>query len=543
MPDFKSSFHRGEKEIQSKLGIEEKMEQAGERMIRDYMTAEHQAFFSALPLLIVGTTDAVGRPWASALAGAPGFARAAGSRALEVTARPIYGDPLGEALIDGADIAALGLEFHSRRRNRLNGKVSNRSDQGFQIQVTQSFGNCPKYIQAREPIPAGEIKTIGAKRPVHRSEALNKDQAAMVASADTLFIASQFSEDAADPSHGADVSHRGGMPGFVLVAHETQLLIPDYSGNGMFNTLGNIAVNAKCGLLFIDFDSGDTLQLTGEAKIISGPAHTRRFPGAERVLAFAVEEVLGIEQALPFSWSFQDYSPVFDTFEPADDIAEAAAGLPAMTLKSVNVSMPKDVVHNAKTTTTGIFKEPVAGRVKLHRLNLEGDGQADLWGHGGAFRAVYVYSYENYRYWARELARDDFTLGQFGENFTVEGMLEDQIHVGDTFRVGSALVEVSQPRVPCYKLAIKMGIEGFQNQFLASGRMGFYFRVLEEGEVGAGDAIQLVRRDPQAMTVRQVNELLYFDKENLKGTAQALEIPALSHGWKGSFEERLAKAA
>jgi MOSC domain-containing protein YiiM len=311
----------------------------------------------------------------------------------------------------------------------------------------------------------------------------------------------------------------------------------------MFSTLGNIAVNPKCGLLFIDFDTGDTLQLTGAAESLGEPAHTRRFPGAKRVLAFSVEEALQIERALPLTWDFQSYSPVFDTFEAAETGGEAAADRPPMTLKSVNVSMPKDVVHNGKSVTTGIFKEPVEGRVMLHRLNLDGDGQADLWGHGGAFRAVYVYSFENYAYWARELGRDDFAIAQFGENFTVEGMLEDHIHVGDVFRVGSALVEVSQPRVPCYKLAIKMGIEGFQNQFLASGRMGFYVRVLEEGEVGAGDTIELVKRDPRAMTVRQVNELLYFDKANLKGTAEALDIPALSHGWKGSFEERLAKAA
>ncbi len=440
-------------------------------------------------------------------------------------------------------MGALGLEFQSRRRNRVNGKVSGRSPDGFRIQVAQSFGNCPKYIQARQPAPGGGIETIGEKRPVHRAEALTKDQAAVVARADTLFIASQFSEDAADWSHGVDVSHRGGRPGFVLVAHETLLLLPDYSGNCMFNTLGNIAVNPKCGLLFIDFDSGETLQLTGEAEILWEPAHTRRFPGAKRVLAFSVEEALHIERALPFTWAFQGYSPVFDEFEAVDAGGAVAAQLQPMTLKSVNVSMPKDVVHNGKAVTTGIFKEPVEGRVRLRRLNLEGDGQADLWGHGGAFRAVYVYSFENYAYWARELGRDDFTIGQFGENFTVEGMLEDDIHVGDVFRVGSALVEVSQPRVPCYKLAMKMGIEGFQNQFLASGRMGFYFRVLEEGEVGAGDAIELVTRDPQAMTVHAVNDLLYFDKQNLDATSKALEIPALSHGWKGSFEERLAKAA
>ena len=347
----------------------------------------------------------------------------------------------------------------------------------------------------------------------------------------------------ADWTHGIDVSHRGGKPGFAMVAHETLLLLPDYAGNCMFNTLGNIAISPKCGLLFIDFDTGDSLQLTGEAEILWEPAHTRRFPGAQRVLAFSVEETLHIERALPLAWTFEGYSPVLDTLEVMDTAAEAAEQQAPMTLKSVNVSMPKDIVHEGKVVTTGIFKEPVTGRVKLHRLNLDGDGQADLWGHGGAFRAVYAYSFENYAYWADELGRDDFTIGQFGENFTVEGMLEDDIRVGDVFRVGSALVEVSQPRVPCYKLAMKMGIEGFQNRFMASGRMGFYFRVIEEGDVGAGDGIRLVTREPDAMTVREVNNLLYFDKTNLKASAQALDIPALAHGWKGSFEGRLAKAA
>ena len=166
-----------------------------------------------------------------------------------------------------------------------------------------------------------------------------------------------------------------------------------------------------------------------------------------------------------------------------------------MTLKSVNVSMPTEVRHDGKTVTTGSFKERVEGRVMVRRLNLDGDGQADLWGHGGAFRAVYAYSHENYDYWARELGRDDFAIGQFGENFTVEGMGDDEVCVGDVFRIGGALVEVSQPRIPCYKLALKMGIGGFQNRFLESGRVGFYLRVIEEGEVGAGDEVVLVKRD------------------------------------------------
>ncbi len=318
MSEAKSPFHRGEKEIQSRLGIEGTMEELGRRMIRDFMPEQHQEFFSRLPLLIVGTIDSVGRPWASALAGEPGFVRADGSRALNVTARPIYGDPLGEALVEGTDIGALGLEFQSRRRNRVNGKVGRSSPDDFQIQVVQSFGNCPKYIQARQPAPGGEIESMGEKRPVHRGGALTKGQAAIVARADTLFIASQFSEDAADWSHGVDVSHRGGKPGFVLVAHETLMLLPDYAGNCMFNTLGNIGVNPKCGLLFIDFDTGDTLQLTGEAEVLWEPAHTRRFPGAKRVLAFSVEEALQIERALPFTWEFQGYSPVFDKFEAVD---------------------------------------------------------------------------------------------------------------------------------------------------------------------------------------------------------------------------------
>ncbi len=213
-----------------------------------------------------------------------------------------------------------------------------------------------------------------------------------------------------------------------------------------------------------------------------------------------------------------------------------------MKLLSVNVSLPKEITHDGKTVTTGIFKEPVDGRVMLRALNLDGDGQADLVGHGGKYKAAYVYTFENYGYWESELGRTDFTYGQFGENLTVEGMLDDTVHVGDVFRVGGALVEVSQPRVPCFKLGIKMGIAGFEHVLLSSNRIGFYFRVLEEGEVGAGDHIERVKIDDQRMTVAEVNNLLYFDLGNLKGARKALRVKALSPGWRGSFEERLAKA-
>lgn len=213
-----------------------------------------------------------------------------------------------------------------------------------------------------------------------------------------------------------------------------------------------------------------------------------------------------------------------------------------MKLLSVNVSLPKEIQYKGKIVKTGIFKEPVEGRVKVNKLNLAGDGQADLIGHGGVYRAVYVYSYDNYAFWEKELNRKDFTIGQFGENFTVDGMLDDEIHVGDRFRIGSALFEVPQPRVPCYKLAIKMEVEGFYNQILSSGRLGFYFRVLEEGEVGAGDVIEKVSEDPVCLTITEVNNLMYFDKDNFDGIRKALRVKALSPGWRTSFEDRLAKA-
>jgi len=212
-----------------------------------------------------------------------------------------------------------------------------------------------------------------------------------------------------------------------------------------------------------------------------------------------------------------------------------------MKLLSVNVSLPTEVLYKGKTVTTGIFKTPVNRRVMLRTLNLDGDGQADLIGHGGIYKAAYVYSIENYDYSKCELGRTDFTFGQFGENFTVEGMLEDEIHVGDVFRVGGALVEVTQPRVPCYKLGIKMGLPQFVKMFLSSCQVGFYLRVLQEGEVGAGDVFDRVRTDPERMTVREIWHLLYFDPENLGGARQALRIRALSPGWRQSFEERLDK--
>lgn len=212
-----------------------------------------------------------------------------------------------------------------------------------------------------------------------------------------------------------------------------------------------------------------------------------------------------------------------------------------MKLLSVNVSLPKTVDYDGTPVNTGIFKEPVLRRVTVRRLNLDGDGQADLTVHGGPDKAVYVYDIASYRYWQRELGLDNLAYAHFGENLTVEGMPDDRVYIGDVFRVGAALLEVTQPRVPCFKLELKMGMPGFSRQFLASGRSGFYFRVLEEGEVGAGDLIERIKTGPEQVSVRQIARLLYFDYDNLDKIRRVLHIPALASGWRDAFEELLAE--
>ena len=211
-------------------------------------------------------------------------------------------------------------------------------------------------------------------------------------------------------------------------------------------------------------------------------------------------------------------------------------------LLSVNVGVPRDVVWKGRTVHTGIWKAPVGGRRMVRRLNVDGDGQGDREGHGGVNRAVFVYQIESYRYWQQFLGRDDFTYGQFGENFTVEGLADDEVCIGDRYQIGSALFEVSQPRVTCYRLGIRMNEPSMPSLLVAHRRPGFYLRVLQEGEVGAGDAIERLERGPEAMTVAEVDGLLYLPGHARRDLIRALRIPALSKGWQGSFRELLEQA-
>lgn len=201
-------------------------------------------------------------------------------------------------------------------------------------------------------------------------------------------------------------------------------------------------------------------------------------------------------------------------------------------LLSLNVGTLTQVQHGGQTVGTGIFKEPIDGRVVAGRRGLAGDRVVDQRVHGGEHKAIYAYPSEHYPVWAEELGRDDLAYGQFGENFTTEGLTEETAHIGDRFRVGGALVEVTQPRVPCFKLGIKMGDPMFPQRFLESMRCGFYFRVLEEGEVGVGDALELVEPGPEQISIRQIYTLRFVDHEKKDEIKRALSIPALSGEWR-----------
>lgn len=210
-----------------------------------------------------------------------------------------------------------------------------------------------------------------------------------------------------------------------------------------------------------------------------------------------------------------------------------------MKLLAVNVGRPRPVPYRGGVVSTGIYKEPVAGPVWVRWLNLDGDGQADLKVHGGEHKAVYAYPFEHYAFWSRELRRNDLGYGQFGENLTVEGLLEEQVHIGDVYRIGAALLQVSQPRSPCFKLGVRMGDAAFVARFAAAIYTGFYLRVLEEGRVQAGDAIARVEQAKDSISVRDAFRLRHGSGGTRAEYEHAAQIGALTPSWRAAFEKRL----
>ena len=306
-----AAWHEGERLLQARAGIAERMAEIGPRVLRDYMPDQHRSFFAQLPFLVAGGLDAEGQPWASILAAPPGFAHSPDPRHLRIDALPMASDPLAAALAPGAPIALLGIEPHTRRRNRMNGTVEALDGRGFSVEVGQSFGNCPKYIQAREPVFTG-----GAKNAQFgpRTERLDARAQRMIRAADTFFIATAHPSagEAGAPAHGVDVSHRGGRPGFVRLDGEGTLTVPDFIGNSFFNTLGNIALNPSAGLLFVDFDNGDLLQVAVKAEVVWDGAEVAAFEGAERLLRMQVVAARHAAAALPLRFGPAGLSPFLE---------------------------------------------------------------------------------------------------------------------------------------------------------------------------------------------------------------------------------------
>ncbi|PWC44342.1 pyridoxamine 5'-phosphate oxidase family protein [Azospirillum sp. TSO22-1] len=291
-----SPFHPGERMLQERAGVRDRVEQAGRRGIRDHMPDQHRELFGKLPFIIVGALDGQGWPRATLLAGAPGFVETPDARTLVLGAQPATGDPLHGRLVTGAEVGLLGIQLETRRRNRMNGRIERADAAGFAVRVGQSFGNCPQYIQARAPVPTGR-----PPRPVARVEGalLSAAARALVAQADTFFLAT------AAPA-GVDVSHRGGAPGFVRVDEgdgRTVLTAPDFRGNFFFNSFGNLVLNPRAGLLFVDFATGGLLSLAGEAEVVWSGPELETLAGAERLLRVRVTGGVFVEDAVPLRWS------------------------------------------------------------------------------------------------------------------------------------------------------------------------------------------------------------------------------------------------
>jgi len=284
------------------MGVADRLARVGAVAIRDHLPQQHRDFFALLPFLIVGSVDPDGQPTASILSGSPGFAHSPDERQLRVSALPSVNDPLKKNLLRGAPLGILGIEPHTRRRNRVNGRVAEMGHDGFTLSVEQSFGNCPKYIHARE---ARYEPRLSAEH-VACQEGLTDSARAAIESADTCFIASAHPDamEKGARAHGVDVSHRAGPAGFIAVLADGTLVLPDYAGNRFFNTFGNLLLNPKAGILILDYSSGDTWQLEVLCKIVSKSDQLlpTSVPAAERLLRCEVTRTCRQISATSLRW-------------------------------------------------------------------------------------------------------------------------------------------------------------------------------------------------------------------------------------------------
>ncbi|CCM75469.1 pyridoxamine 5'-phosphate oxidase family protein [Rhizobium mesoamericanum] len=301
-----SPWHAGEIALQQKVGAASRMAEVGGRVLRDHLIEQHRQFYPQLPFIVLGTVDADGNAWATLRANRPGFLQSPDVHTLNVRLRRDLIDPADAGMDDGKAIAMLGIELHTRRRNRLNGTIHRTEQDGFDVCVGQSYGNCPKYIQLRDFEFARDPTKPSGYDPVSFDK-LDGRPAEMIAKADTFFVASYVDRD--KEGRQIDVSHRGGRPGFVRIGEDDVLTIPDFAGNLFFNTLGNILANPKAGLAFVDFENGDLLQLSGNAEVILESPEIAAFPSAERLWRFRPTRIIFRQAALPLRWRSRGDGP------------------------------------------------------------------------------------------------------------------------------------------------------------------------------------------------------------------------------------------
>lgn len=294
-----SIYHSGELAVQAHAGVQVEAERLG-KFIGSSIPPAVQDFLGSQPMAIASTVGKDSQVWASLLTGESGFVQAISEQTVQINTTPIPGDPLRENLLQQDNIGILVIDLATRRRVRINGKAEINPHGSIYVYTTQVYFNCPKYIQLRQLDTDTKVQTLSA---IKHSKTLTSLQQQWIAHTDTFFIASYH------PQGGADASHRGGYPGFVRVVNHSKIVFPDYAGNNMFNTLGNIATNPQTGLLFIDFESGSTLQLTGKASIIWEQEQMAEFAGAERLIEFEIDQVLFLTDASPLHWRFGEYSP------------------------------------------------------------------------------------------------------------------------------------------------------------------------------------------------------------------------------------------
>ncbi len=300
------TFHNGELELQKHTGMREKIDRLAQRLMLDYMPDEHRSFFEGLEYILMGIVDESGHPKACILTGKTGFISSPNAKTLVITTGKRSINSVFSGLCMGQPVGVLGIDFSNRRRNRMHGRVSAMDDNSITISVVQSYGNCPKYISLRE---VSRRKAQHEKSAVFEHIELDNEDSELIARADTFFIASYMQDASGAPYEGADISHRGGRPGFVLVDNPSQITIPDYTGNFLFNTLGNLLLHPRAGLLFLNFQTGDQLHIDGETLVINDAAIVTRFPGAQRLLQVKIQRVSRQNGATSLRWHLVEASP------------------------------------------------------------------------------------------------------------------------------------------------------------------------------------------------------------------------------------------